>query len=335
MSDQTESFMDKQNRKSFLNALGIIGAGALLTSGMPVPVEQKNETPGRTEPVIGKPTSKRALRVAHMTDIHIKPEKIAEYGMRASLQTLAALSDKADFIINGGDAIMNSVGATKSLVKEQWNQFNTIFNSENNLPVYNCLGNHDLWGWMLPSADHADGKKWAMDEYGMAKPYYSFSKKGWKFIVLDSIHARKSIPGYYGKLDGEQMDWLKSELKSTPADVHVCIVSHIPILAICCLFDGGLFGTEPLKISDNNMHADSQELAELFYNSGNVRACLSGHIHLIDYVNYLGTEYYCNGAVAGGWWSGNHQHFAPAYALMNFNEDGTTSREVHYYKWKA
>ncbi len=323
-----------QNRKSFLNTLGIVSAGALFTSGMTVPAPQRNAEPVRTEPG-GKSTAKRSLRVAHLTDIHIKPEKIAEHGMRSALQTVSEMADKADFIINGGDAIMNSVGATKSLVQQQWSAYHNIFKAENTLKTYNCIGNHDLFGWMLPSADHADGKKWAMDEYGMAKEYYSFDQNGWKFIVLDSIHPRKSVPGYYGKLDEEQFFWLRDELRNTPVETHVCIVSHIPILAICCLFDKGIMNFNQLQISDNNMHADGNQLAELFYASGNVRACLSGHIHLIDYVNYLGTEYYCNGAVAGGWWNGNHQQFAPAYAVMNFNEDGTTSREVHYYKWKA
>jgi 3',5'-cyclic AMP phosphodiesterase CpdA len=329
--------MDQINRKSFLSTMGLLGTGALLTSASRMPgvsVTQQTGNPLRTEPAISAP-AKRVLRVAHLTDIHVKNERIAEYGMAAALHAVNSMKDKPDFIVNGGDAIMNAAALTKATVKEQWNCFNRILKNENSLPVYHCIGNHDLYGWMLPSTDHADGKLWAKDEYQLKRSYYSFTSNGWKLIVLDSIHARKSVPGYYGKLDEEQMAWLRNELQETPADTHICIVSHIPILAICCLFDNDITSTGKLRISDNNMHYDSDELVKLFFGHTNIRACLSGHIHLVDYVNYLGVEYFCNGAVAGEWWNGKHQQFDPAFCMMNFYDDGTVTREVNYYKWRV
>jgi hypothetical protein len=44
-----------------------------------------------------------------------------------------------------------------------------------------------------------------MNEYKIESPYYSFCHNNWKFIVLDSVRAKKTIPGYYAKLDEEQM----------------------------------------------------------------------------------------------------------------------------------
>jgi Icc protein len=326
--------MITHDRKTFLRTLGFAGAGALLVGGTSIQPQLVNETPDRTEPC-SKTTQKPALRVAHLTDIHIRPDAVAEHGMAAALNAVNNMPNKPDFILNGGDAIMNSAAISRGTVQAQWETFHRILKSDNSLPVYHCIGNHDLFGFMLPSPEHEGAKQWAQDEYELAKPYYSFDKNGWRFIVLDSIHGRDSVPGYFGKLDEAQMRWLKKELANAPAGMHICIASHIPILAICCLFDGGVFNTQLMKISDNNMHADAEDLVDLFYSNKNVRACLSGHIHLIDYVNYLGTEYYCNGAVAGAWWKGDHQHFAPSYSIINFYEDGSTSREVHYYKWRA
>ena len=326
--------MNGQNRKSFLRTLGLLGAGTLLAGGTSVPVQPGASKLEHTEPRRRSGT-KRVLRVAHLTDIHVKPSRIAEYGMAAALHAVNSMTDKPDFIMNGGDAIMNEGALTKGTVKEQWSSFHNIIHKENSLPVYHCIGNHDLYGFILPSADHADSKKWAMDEYQLKKPYYSFEKNGWKFIVLDSVHGRNSVPGYYGKLDSDQMDWLKQELSSTSGDTHVCIVSHIPILAICSMFDGIFTGNMQRSVSTTNMHDDAGELVELFYRYPNVRNCMSGHIHLIDYVNYLGVDYYCNGAVAGDWWKGDLQHFAPSFSVINYFEDGSTSREVVYYKWKA
>jgi 3',5'-cyclic AMP phosphodiesterase CpdA len=322
-----------QNRKAFLRTLGLMGTGAMLINSTVIPSAPVAETLANTEPSPSQ--SGIPLRVAHLTDIHVSPARIAEYGMAASLNAVNSLKDKPTFIMNGGDAIMNAATLTKGGVQEQWNSYHKILQSDNNIPVYNCIGNHDLFGFLMPDNDHAESKKWAMDEYHMPKPYYSFTQGVWKFIVLDSIHGRKSIPGYYGRLDDEQMDWLKSELHSTPEATHVCIVSHIPILAICCMFDRDITNMRSMHISDSNMHADSEELTELFYQHKNVKACLSGHIHMIDYVNYLGVEYFCNGAVAGNWWKGNLKHFAPSYSVMNFYDTGAVSREVHYYKWSA
>lgn len=322
-----------QNRKSFLRIMGLIGAGMMLTNGVAISQAATETPPVNAESA--PPQSGSPLRVAHLTDIHISPERIAKYGMAASLHALNDLKDRPSFIINGGDAIMNLGILTKAGMKEQWDSFHKILKSDNSLPIHHCIGNHDLFGFILPSTGHAESKKWAMDEYQMPKSYYSFTQGAWHFIMLDSIHGRKSVPGYFGKLDDEQMDWLKRELNSVPSTTHICIVSHIPILAICCMFDRDITNMRSMHISDINMHTDSEELIELFYKHKNIKACLSGHIHMIDYVNYLGVEYFCNGAIAGNWWKGNLKHFPPSFSVMNFYDSGTVSRDIHYYEWKV
>ena len=171
-----------------------------------------------------------------------------------------------------------------------------------------------------------------MDELNLKQRYYSFEKDNWKFIVLDSIHPRNTIPGYVAKLDDEQMDWLKNELEKSK-EKFVCIISHIPILSVCTFFDGSTPHHNRMNVSDNCMHSDATILKNLFHQYQNVKTCLSGHIHLIDELNYLGVNYYCNGAVCGAWWEGDYKEFAPAFAVMNFYNDGTSERELHYYKW--
>ncbi len=317
-----------QTRKSFFKTIGLLGAGTLLA---PLSFQANALS---VESSITAVKRKRLLRVAHLTDIHVKPDKIAEAGFAAALQQVNEMPDKPDFIINGGDAIMNAVSFSKEQVRDQWNCFHRLLQTHNQLPVHHCIGNHDLFGWALPGVNHNDGKLWALNEYQLSKPYYTFTQKGWKFIVLDSIHPRKSIPGYFGKLDEVQMNWLETELASTSPTTHVCIVSHIPILAVCTLFDNSYVNHNHWFVPDNTLHADAHQLRDLFYRYKNVKTCLSGHIHLIDHVNYLGTDYYCNGAVSGGWWKGDHQQFSPSFIIMNLYDDGTTEREVHYYDWK-
>lgn len=321
-----------QGRKSFFKTLGILGSSALLSTKL----EAFNFPATLVKPGFGQSNfSSKPLRMAHLTDIHVFPGKVAETGMAKALTAVNEADAKVDFIMNGGDAILNKVELSKSKIQSQWDTFHKVINDHNNLKTYHCVGNHDLYSFALPDGGHKDAKKWAMQEYQLPVPYYSFTKQGWKFIVLDSIHGRKSVPGYYGNLDDEQYNWLEMELKNTPEDIFICIVSHIPILAICTLFDGNNHADTNWRVPDNCLHADASKLTKLFFTTKNIKVCLSGHIHLVDHVNYLGIDYYCNGAVAGAWWKGSYHQCDPAYAIMNFYADGSSNRELHNYNWQA
>jgi len=318
--------MEMLSRQKFLKYIGITGAALVLpklSSSIPIPPSDKNAP------------SARPLRVAHLTDIHAQSGKEPEQGFASALQTVNSLSEAPDFILNGGDSIMNSaLNLSKEEVKREWSVFHRILKDHNNLPVMHCVGNHDLHGWTSPSLAHNQEKKWALDEYKLERSYYSVEKGKWKFIILDSIHGRYSIPGYYAKLDEGQMLWLKQELETTSSSQHICIVTHIPILAVCTLFNTLNKSNEHWRIPNNTLHADAEELTSLFYQYPNIKACLSGHIHLIDHVNYLGIDYYCNGAVSGSWWKGDFHQFPPSLSMMNFHDHGKVEREIIYYNWK-
>jgi 3',5'-cyclic-AMP phosphodiesterase len=316
------------SRKNFLNMACLTAAGFLLP-------KKVDAAPEGAFFLNSEKNKLRTLRIAHLTDIHVENSKVAQQGMALALQAVNKLADKPDFIINGGDAIMNKETLVREAFNDQWKIFHSTLGNENDLPIFHCIGNHDLYNWFLPGASHADAKRSAAEEYELSKSYYSFSKNGWLIVVLDSIHGRESIPGYFGKLDDEQFIWLRDLLKNTPANINVCIVSHIPILAVCTLFDGAIVAGNCWMVPDNNLHADAGSIRDLFYKNKSVRACLSGHIHLIDHVNYLGVDYYCNGAVCGAWWQGSLQQFAPSFSVINLYDDGSSDREVHYYNWKT
>lgn len=316
----------KLDRKSFIRIAGLTGimaATAPVLAGISGDADKS------------KKTAKRVLRVAHITDIHVQPGRVPEYGMARTLHHLNGMTDKPDFIITGGDSIMDAMSTPKDRVKGMWSTFHNTWKNENTLTGYHTLGNHDHYNVTRNRASYADAKKWACEEFQIAKSYYFFDKGQWRFVILDSVHSKPVIPGYQGRLDDEQMDWLRETLAETPKDKYVCVVSHIPILAICTLFDGAKNKNNMWHISGSNQHDDARELKNLFYQAKNVKACLSGHIHLIDQLEYLGTNYYCNGAVCGAWWGGNNQEFPPVYSIMNFYDDGSNERELFFYDWKA
>jgi 3',5'-cyclic-AMP phosphodiesterase len=279
---------------------------------------------------------RKIIRFAHITDIHVKPGAIPEAGMAKALQHVQQLNPKVDFIINGGDSIMDSLEADKQKTQIQWDLFHTILQKENNLPIYHCIGNHDVWGWFVkenkPDSEKLYGKAWVQQTLEMKNRFYGFTKGKWHFIVLDSTQLNPA-GGYIAYLDPEQLDWLKQELISVREDKFICIVSHIPILSICAgLFFDKTETNGDLKIQRNLMHTDFLLLKKIFQQHSNIKLCISGHIHLQDELNYLGIKYYCNGAVSGNWWKGSFQEFAPAYALIELYDDGSFRRTIVNYE---
>ena len=278
---------------------------------------------------------KPPIRVAHLTDMHVKPGKDIEASVAKAMHHAQILVPEIDFIINGGDAIMDSLEADKEKTQIQWDLFTSILKKEISLPVYHCIGNHDVWGWFIkenkPENERQYGKVWVVETLQMKNRYYSFSKDKWHFIVLDSTQINPA-GGYIGKIDEEQLAWLQTELASVPKEKFICIVSHIPILSICAgLFFDKTEANGDLKIQRNLMHSDFLSLKKIFIKYPNIKVCISGHIHLQDEINYLGIKYYCNGAVSGNWWKGSFQEFAPAYAMLEFYADGSSKRYIQNY----
>jgi 3',5'-cyclic-AMP phosphodiesterase len=281
-------------------------------------------------------SKKKPIRFAHLTDIHVKPGAIPEAGMAKAFQHVQQLDSKVDFIINGGDSIMDSLEADKQKTQIQWDLFKNILQKENSLPIYHTIGNHDVWGWFIkenkPDNDRLYGKVWVVETLAMKNRFYSFTNRNWHFIVLDSTQLNPA-GGYIGKIDETQLEWLQQELQNVPPSAFICIVSHIPILSICSgLFFDKTEANGDLKIQRNLMHTDFLTLKKLFANYSNIKVCISGHIHLQDEVNYLGIKYYCNGAISGNWWKGSFQEFAPAYAVMELFDDGSSKRTMMKYE---
>jgi predicted MPP superfamily phosphohydrolase len=190
--------METLNRKNFLKILGASSLAMLSSKASASSIFNAFED---------KKPSSSPLRLAHLTDIHIQPGLESEKGFASCLH--AVNMQKPDLILNGGDAIMNEAFTfSKEKVKKQWQLFHKMMVAENSLPIHHCIGNHDLYGWAMPSSTANENKSLAMDEYKITRPYYSTQYKKWKFIVLDSIRAKNSVPGYYAQLDDEQLFWL-------------------------------------------------------------------------------------------------------------------------------
>lgn len=282
----------------------------------------------------------RVLRIAHLTDIHVQPELGAEKGMAACLHHVQEQRDRPDLILTGGDSIMDSLGATRDRTKLQWKIWNNLLRSDCSLPVEPCIGNHDVWGWNQKNSgatpdDPQYGKKWATEALQIPERYRSFDKAGWHFIILDSTHEAPPGKGdYIAKLDEQQFGWLASDLARVNPSTPILVLSHIPILSAVAFFDGENEKTGDWVVPGSWMHIDARRIKDLFKKHPNVKVCISGHLHHVDRVDYLGISYLCNGAVCGGWWKGDNQECDEGYGLINLYSDGSFDNEYVGYGWQ-
>ena len=341
-------------RRGFLLAAGasLGGLAAACASGDQVSGEPNgaasqavvpSETPlTRTDPPVATANPEPVLRLAHLTDMHIAPGDATSSGFARALRHAQALEPPVDAVLNTGDCVLESLFADRNATLAQWDAFNAVLDAELTLPIYHCIGNHDVWGWGLEDPALEDdplfGKGFALQGLGLARRYYTFDLGSWRFIVLDSTHPSILGPGaphadipYTGRLDEEQFQWLEGQLAATPSAQPVCAVSHIPILSACELLDGPNEESGNWLVPGAWVHIDARRLWELFRLHPNMRACLSGHTHQHERIDYHGVTYLTNGAVCGSWWQGDYMGFPPAYVVVSFFADGSLeSRFVAY-----
>jgi Icc protein len=290
-------------RRSLLKNMG------LLAGGFSLPVLSKGASLAAASP-------KRALRIAHLTDIHIQPHIFAAHGLTKCLHQLQNMEIQPDLIFNGGDVVMGSKNVTRDKSDKEWALYQKVMQNENSLPVFACVGNHDIWCKDQSVSAFEGGKSRAMDQLQLPEAYYSFDQNGWHFIVLDSVRLKPDGSPYTAMLGEAQMEWLEKDLKSTSPERPVLIVSHIPILSACVFLDGENVKEGSWHVPGSWMHTDCAALIKLFHQ-----------------VVYNGITYCCNGAVCGDYWFGKTQETKAGYAVIDLFSDGSFTNNYHTYRW--
>ena len=323
------------SRRALLSAGISAGLTTSLAGGVARAADQAGAAPS---------PMRRRLRIAHLTDLHIQPELAAARGVAACLNHVQAPAEHpggvADLIITGGDTIMDAMAADMARTQLQWKLWRTVKADHCGIEVQSVVGNHDVWGWTKAAAQTTGseplyGKQWACDEFGRDKPYKSFDRGGWHIVILDSTFPFEQ--SYIGRLDDAQWDWLDRDLVAVAPTTPVIIFSHIPILSATpiAVAEPPARQTSGLQIPGGRIHADADRFQKLFALHRTVKACVSGHMHLVEQLDFQGVRYLCNGAVSGGWWKGKNRDTDFGYALVDLFDDGSVERQYIPYGWTA
>jgi len=246
---------------------------------------------------------KEKFSFVFMTDIHVQPELNADKGLMQAIKKVNELNP--DFVITGGDLIMDALGQTKDRADSLYKLYNQLQNMFD-MPVFNTIGNHEHYAFYNKDEIKRDDPDYGDKMYRryIGLPYYSFNNNGWHFISLNSITETEDR-AYRGGISEEQIEWLKTDLATVGNETPIVVSVHIPfITAMNQIISGSLRPNDTGDVINN-----SKEVLALF-NDKNLKLVLQGHLHYLEDLFIQGkTHFITGGSVASGWWKG------PRYGL--------------------
>lgn len=273
---------------------------------------------------------KPGFSFAFLTDIHLQPESQATEGFKLAIKKVNELNP--DFVITGGDLIMDALAQTYGRADSLYDLY--IETSRGfNMPVYNTMGNHEVFGYMpssgVDSTHPLYGDK--MFEKRLGKRYYVFEFNGWRFYILDSIDEKSEGEeklkegGYYGYIDQEQLAWLKEDLAGVNPEMPLVISVHIPLITVFTqLYQGSTVPNGQGMVITN-----SKEVLDLFKDH-NLKLVLQGHLHTCEDIYVDGTHYITGGAVSGRWWQGPLRGFQEGFLMVHVSGDEINTEYIDY-----
>lgn len=230
------------------------------------------------------------LRFGAVTDVHYadRPPSGTRF-YRLALGKLQAVVDlmnreRVDFLIELGDFKDQDEKPTEAATLEYLRAVENVFQGFRG-PRYHVLGNHDV------DSISKDQFQSVVSNTGIPpdRTWYSFSRGGFHFVVLDANFHKDGKPYDRGNFDWRdttipepQLDWLRQNLRVAPAPCVVFVHQRLDE------------GTASQNITNRT------SVRQILQDSGRVRLVMQGHAHEGGYQQIGGIHYYTQVASVEG-----------------------------------
>ena len=302
------------NRRDFLSLAAAAGTYAALPSSAASP----QITAG-------------SLRFVFFTDTHLQPELKGDEGTALAMRRIRAL--KPEFCLQGGDHCYDINAVPRDRSNMLLDLYTKTSQQLDGIPVHHALGNHDVFGRDphsgVPSSDPLYGKK-AFEQRFDTRTYYSFARKGYHFIVLDSVGLAPN-GGYQGLVDPAQLSWLAADLKAQAPGTPIVVVTHIPLVTSVAQYDPA---PKPPNSGPSGWTVSNAHDVLALLEGHRIIAVLQGHTHINETVYWRDTPYITSGAVCGNWWKGPRWGTPEGFTVVELS-GGQAHWRYEPYGWRS
>jgi len=223
----------------------------------------------------------KTIKIGMCSDVHLPTMHDSEKRITTFINSMKITNP--DFIIELGD-----FGIPHKKYAHLFSIWNSFPGSK-----YHVIGNHEM--------DGGTSLKEALAYRKMKSSFYSFSKKGFNFIVLDGNDKKEeNQKGYRSYMGKVQLDWLKKEIKKSIEPI--IIFSHQGI------------GTDPNIPGERYSIENSEEVRTIFENHNNdnnsnkIICCFNGHTHSDFAEDINGIWYITINSMAYNWLGEEYEH---------------------------
>ena len=257
------------------------------------------------------------LRLGFLTDCHSMAEKGAPQSLDAAAQLMNSL--QPDLIIGGGDFVHGGFYDSGRVMDGRWRIADT-FLKKLRTKVEPIIGNHDFYEPLLADRSPSpNDPRWKWRHYfGFERTYRSFSFRGYRFLMLDSVKVVGGPNPYRGWIDAAQLSWLDRELQRIPPNEPIILCTHIPFRTSLRDSFGPFLGPSPGRV--HVLNAD-EVLSRL--KDRPLALVLQGHVHINERLGDGGVPFITGGAVCGKWWDGPNMGTWPGLGLIEIMPSGT------------
>lgn len=269
-------------------------------------------------------TRRGRLRLVFYSDVHARPEWDTPLALAQAAEAIHAR--RPDLVFAGGDLITEGFESSAETVAPRWDVY-MEFQRSLRTEVHAAIGNHDLVA-ALPedgTPPSADPRAVFRERLGVERTFRSFDALGTHFILLDSIRVTGGELKYEGRIEPEQLAWLKRDLSRVARDTPIVVVLHVPLLtAFYGATEGATFAAPANRVVVNN-----REVLALFEDHA-LALVLQGHLHAAELVRWRGTHFITGGAICGKWWRGPWFGTQEGFCAIELSRDGVAWEYVDY-----